>query len=176
MARFSFQNLRGKPRAEEEKPEDEETTGEEETDEEKDTAEGDDEPKDEAEDGDSEDEAEGGSDDEEKDSAKAGVRLGVKRERARWATVLASKAAVGRVESACHMLANTGMTANTIIGTLKTLPQGKTQNGFDRAMRQAGNPNLGADGDASVSASNLSESDKRLVQFSKTVQQARKRA
>jgi hypothetical protein len=80
-------------------------------------------------------------DEDDKETAKAARTA----ERSRWATVMGSRAAAGRVASACSMLANSSMSASAIITTLKTLPAQSGRTGLADRMASAPIPSVGAD-------------------------------
>lgn len=75
---------------------------------------------------------EGGEEEEEQEEAQAGRQ----QERARWATVLSSPQAAGRVETACTLLATTDLSAEQVIGTLKAVPAAAQGRGNPLALQQ----------------------------------------
>lgn len=95
-------------------------------------------------------------DDDEEDMEEKHQKKGKKAERARWVTVLQSKAAAGRVESALTMLATTEMEAGQIISVLSTIPaEAKAKSGISERMDKTPIPNVGAGAPASGSAAEV---------------------
>ena len=101
-----------------------------------------------AEDDEPEDDPDADDDEDDKKSRKgASFRKGQRAERTRWARVLQSKAATGRVAMAAHLLSASSMSSSQIIDVLRDSPR---QDGA-AAERSRRNPDLGASGAPNVS-------------------------